>query len=1236
MRKWLLITLLVLTVRVNAATVYVSQSGGAFSGGSACNGQTAVSVATFNSSQTAGNIYILCGTITSQLTVVNSGTSGNVITLRFDTGANLTSTAWGTTGAINLSSQSFILIDGGTICGYVNNVDVTCNGTITNTANGTSGDTGCTNGSCNQQINSIGIYGNVVHDIEVKNLNITNIYVRTSNSSDTTSGSSSAAVYFPQAGNNMSVHNNITSHAHSLIQMYTNSTVTGWTIYQNRTYEATWHISPTTNANSSSITGMLIYQNDIDSADRWQDPPDAFHHDGIFPYNAGGSGKVITNTQIYGNYFHGNWMSNTTAFIYLSNDPGDTYSNTYVFNNVFDGTGTVALADAPLYMGAATSNVYVYNNSFLGSSGTTGGTAVMTVTSTTGLSLQNNIIQNFQGALYAPTSTTLGTWSNNTYYNVTGTGVCNAWDLNGSCPNTLAAWQTACSCDSASQTANPNLNVNYVPNTGSAVISAGANLTSVGIAALNSDKNGRARPSGVTAWDAGANQYASCTKPVITSPTGVSDATGTQLTITWTTSVPADTSVQASLYNQGTCISNSCVTPLDPAGVTSHTVVIPNLYPSQQYSWGIRSQAIVGGAACGVGYMTMYGAPASVPSTIMSAPPAGPFNYDLTLNGGNYATQGYQFGLTAKVFPLVGTYASNSLKLTVTGLPPFSSVVWPDASTATGGYWAVSANVASTTTVARDTITMSDLTGNGNEMLIQTNVGGTTPPGAYTLTVTASQANSSGYPTLAKTWTMNVVSTTAPFNGVAFPYGTPTSYPAIPDLAMYSASADTYGQQNCAQDEQPGFRTIRANNSTSAAISTVSRTSNVTTVTTVSNLPTGALGINNNNLVQIAGVTDTTFNTAGAVTITVTGANTFTYPNTGTNGTSTGGTVTNTLTPVATCCTYQSWFYDGVLVYYNVENLLNNGRNWSQCRTNVKQVYRDGYILPGSSQVFMQFTKGYYLDYPITGDTADQTLITKLSAPVFAPYHGTFWNVGYLQREVAYTMRNSMHASLMGLGSNFGNLTQTQFRDYSRDRILSQIDQMCLSQNAAYYEDFMMGLQAMELIDYYQIVSPDPRIPPAIKCLADWMWTNRWQAVDVYTFPYDKYESNFGFSVANGGTSCLTTLNNMISPMYAWLFMMTGNTTYQTEGDTIWDHGVRFDCPGTLPQGPSPYMTYPADSDGKTYSQNYSWGTDYIRFRSNPTPGGGPGKTNGKNYGTVGSNGRTYPATPGSNGRVYQ
>jgi hypothetical protein len=77
------------------------------------------------------------------------------------------------------------------------------------------------------------------------------------------------------------------------------------------------------------------------------------------------------------------------------------------------------------------------------------------------------------------------------------------------------------------------------------------------------------------------------------------------------------------------------------------------------------------------------------------------------------------------------------------------------------------------------------------------------------------------------------------------------------------------------------------------AISSISRTTNVTTVvtTTPHNLTTS-------ETVQVAGVSDNTFNTASA-TATVTNPTTFTYPNTGADGSSSGGTIRDRSVPTA-------------------------------------------------------------------------------------------------------------------------------------------------------------------------------------------------------------------------------------------------------------------------------------------------------------------------------------------------
>jgi hypothetical protein len=612
---------------------------------------------------------------------------------------------------------------------------------------------------------------------------------------------------------------------------------------------------------------------------------------------------------------------------------------------------------------------------------------------------------------------------------------------------------------------------------------------------------------------AGTAANAACKKPTIMYPIATPDSTGQQETITWTTDVAADSLVGYGRPNAGTL---TAVTDL--TGVTNHSVTITGLIPTAVYNWAIRSRAIDGGRVCSESYYTFYnGAGGSNFTT--APPPAGAFDYMILPIGGHHVTQGYGMYYAIQFATLAGTYPGNGMTLLLTGLPPHTSVRWTDDQV-----FNVDGDTISNTTIPGDTVLLRDL-GPGplvgaKEPYILTNVGGTTPPGNYTITITMSGG---GLPTHSVPWALTVDPASAPFSGVVFPLGTPTSYPAIPNLSTYKSSASAYGISNCAQDTST-TRTIRAN-----------------------------------DLAR--------------------------------------------LTPVSPSTTYDSWFYDGVGVYYNVQNLLNDGENWAQCRADVAQVYRD-YVrrTGGSIFEFMMFTEGAYLDYLDTGDAADLTLINELDNHMIAPYHGNMVDVSYLQRETAYALKNAIYASALQQNNPRFNNTTAFWRDYALDHVLGHVDQICLSQNAQYFESFMVGLDAEALIQYYDVVGHDPRIPPAIKCLADYMYSSVYNTVtsDPGSFPYDKWRMLTNAGVGNNGGSCMVNLNMLIVPMYAWVFKNTGLSEYQTEGDEIWNHGVLFDgCQGGLAAN----LTGPSGNSGKQFSQQYYWGPSYVAWRSSTETG---------------------------------
>jgi hypothetical protein len=609
---------------------------------------------------------------------------------------------------------------------------------------------------------------------------------------------------------------------------------------------------------------------------------------------------------------------------------------------------------------------------------------------------------------------------------------------------------------------------------------------------------------------AGTTASAACKKPTIRDPRATPDSSGQQETITWTTDVAADSLVGYGRPNAGTLTAIT-----DLTGVMSHSVTITGLIPTGVYNWAIRSRAIDGGRVCSESYYTFYNGPGGTYFTT-AAPPDGPFDYVILPVGGHHVTQGYGMYYAIQIATLAGTYPSKGLRLLLTGLPPFTTVRWTDAQIIGDD-----PDVVSTTTVPYDTVLLYDL-GPGpvlgaKEPYILTDVGGTTPPGNYTITMTMS---GSDLPTHSATWGLTVDPASAPFSGVAFPSGTPSSYPAIPNLSTYVSSASTYGISNCAQDTNT-TRTIRPNDPTK-------------------------------------------------------------------------------LTPVGPSTTYDSWFYDGVMVYYNVQSLVNDGDNWAQCRENVAQVYRDNYALKQKIFELMMFTEGYYLDYSSdsnTGTDADLQLINQLDGEMYAPYHAVMVDVTYLQRETAYALKNAIYASALQQNNSRFNNTTAFWRDYALDHVLGHVDQICLSQNAQYFESFMTGLEAEALIQYYDVVGHDPRIPPAVKCLADYMYSSVYNTVtsDPGSFPYDKWRMLTNAGVGNNGGSCMINMNMLIVPMFAWVFKNTGLSAYQAEGDEIWNHGVLFDgCQGGLAAN----LTGPSGNSGKQFSQQYYWGPSYVAWRS--------------------------------------
>ena len=503
-------------------TRYIAQSAGTFSGGTACSGQTTISLATWNGiTNSAGDTNYICGTITvapntSGLVPLGSGTSSNPISIIFDTGAILQSTAFGGSpggsvgGGIAFNNVKYWTVDGQNT------------GVIQNTANGSPGQTTCLAGSCTVNQNSVGVWISNATGVTVQNLTIRNIYMDLNGGGSWSNAGYTTDIWVGGPSSSIVIRGSTLNDAHTGIWAgFDNGTISSLTIANNTIDHHAWGVSWANGNSSSSTTSTgAIYGNSIGNFTDWNlSGNSGWHTDGIITYTYN---TVTFSPVIYNNYFYGDLDGGTgagTAHISVGTNYGAISSGTgtgTIFNNVIDMTGNTHCAAALWDQGVG---VQFYDNTIIGPSTCSTGSSIGLVISGNTATIHNNIFSTLRTMIggYGSVATDISASDRNVFYNCTGSTCFGFGDGTGPNYATLAAFQTGTGLGANSVNTNPNLDSNYKPQAGSSAVNLGANLASLGIAALDSDKAGVVRPSLPTLWDAGAYQD----PPTVAAPTGL-------------------------------------------------------------------------------------------------------------------------------------------------------------------------------------------------------------------------------------------------------------------------------------------------------------------------------------------------------------------------------------------------------------------------------------------------------------------------------------------------------------------------------------------------------------------------------------------------------------------------------------------------------------------------------------------------------------------------------------------
>ncbi len=284
-------------------------------------------------------------------------------------------------------------------------------------------------------------------------------------------------------------------------------------------------------------------------------------------------------------------------------------------------------------------------------------------------------------------------------------------------------------------------------------------------------------------------------------------------------------------------------------------------------------------------------------------------------------------------------------------------------------------------------------------------------------------------------------------------------------------------------------------------------------------------------------------------------------------------------------------YYDGQRVFFQIAEFLGEEEPWHTYAQRARDRYEQ-YIFSQDDGFAgkWRFTHGFLMNYQINGvDSARDSIVWLRDNLPFSdstpsnPYSDG-WFHHYRSREVAYSLQSQIDAEKAGEPRQEERLNRLVEMALNHIEIWTTGNFMSSDPDRQFVQAFMTGLTATALIEYYEHSvergEPDDRILPAVRKLADWLWSEMWVA-DVDGTGYGAFEYVQPTKSGVGSESPAGDLNMLIVPMYGWLYKETGESRFLERGDKIFAGGVELAYLG----------------DGKQFNQNYRDSFSYIEWR---------------------------------------
>ncbi|MFM1918853.1 MAG: hypothetical protein RLZZ303_487 [Candidatus Hydrogenedentota bacterium] len=285
-------------------------------------------------------------------------------------------------------------------------------------------------------------------------------------------------------------------------------------------------------------------------------------------------------------------------------------------------------------------------------------------------------------------------------------------------------------------------------------------------------------------------------------------------------------------------------------------------------------------------------------------------------------------------------------------------------------------------------------------------------------------------------------------------------------------------------------------------------------------------------------------------------------------------------------------FYDRVRLLYGMADHTKDEK-WARAASALAVAYRDKYVLPnnGNVQPWYLAPDGLAAHFKRTGDVKSKEAVLLLAQRMWAAEsQPKEWSEDAARsREVAHSLRVLMRAEeLGGPPRERTKLLVAQ--------ALGHIDQWCSDKPNNVVPSFMTGLTMEALIQWHE-KTKDPRVPPALRRMTDWLWENNWvpeaRAFKYYSVDTTSVSKGGKFpddhSYANhGGPKPVPDLNMFIGPVFAWLYHQEGRTVDRERADQC--------LAGAVDGKPDGNQAAWLDG-GKQFNQVYTWSFDFMKWR---------------------------------------